>query len=86
MSIYFGLTVMYYVANNKNCVIIMFVYFNLFDLKEHIWKKNILKLRKFTLILCITENDWNYVRIIIVNVNLLNFGKTIGKKYWNSVY
>ena len=70
---------MYCVANNKNCVIIIFVYFNLFDLKEHIWKK-ILKSGKFTLILCITEDDWNYVRIIIVNVNLLNFRKIVGKK------
>ena len=79
MSIYYGLLMMYCVANNKNCVIIMFVYFILLDLKEHIWKK-ILKLEKFTLILCITKNDWNYVRIIIVNVNLLNFRKTVGKK------
>ena len=42
--------------------------------------KKILKSEKFTLILCITENDWNYIRIIIVNVNLLNFRKTIEKK------
>ena len=36
------------------------------------------------LILCIIGNDWNYVRIMMVNVHLLDFRKTIGKKILKS--
>ncbi len=42
--------------------------------------EKILKFGLFMLILCLVGNSWNYVRIMVIIVNLLDFIQIVGQK------